>query len=50
MEAERDGSEVEELGLRLGRVVKVAERAEGDRGGVGDRHGLLAKSLKLFLP
>ena len=49
VEAERDGSEVEELGLRLGRVVKVAERAEGDRGGVGDRHGLLAKSLKLFL-
>jgi hypothetical protein len=40
VKSEGHGSEVEELGLRFGRVVVVLERPEGDRGGIGDRNGL----------
>ena len=35
---ERNGSEVERLGLGLGRVVEEPERSERDRGCVGDRN------------
>ena len=49
VESEGNGSEVEELGLRFGRVVEVLEGPEGDRGGVGDRNGLEDFGRRKFL-